>query len=75
MFSLFKPTPATLRRVIAEQSALDFTYPAVGATANKSAMPEGLLKQLTLEQGAQLCANLNQPPDAHLTSRRQNNRQ
>ncbi len=34
MFSLFKPTTATLRRVIAEQSSLDFTYPAVGATAS-----------------------------------------
>lgn len=43
MFSLFKPTPAKLRRVIAEQSALDFTYPAVGATASNTSMPEGFV--------------------------------
>jgi uncharacterized protein (UPF0548 family) len=31
--SLQKPTAETLRRFLAEQAALDFSYPAVGATA------------------------------------------
>jgi uncharacterized protein (UPF0548 family) len=34
MPSLHKPSPALLRRIIAEQSARDFTYPHVGATAS-----------------------------------------
>jgi putative heme-binding domain-containing protein len=43
--------------------------------SKKSAMPDGLLNQLTLEEVAHLFAYLNLPPDAHLTSRRPNNRQ
>jgi uncharacterized protein (UPF0548 family) len=31
--SLHKPTPDTLRRFLAEQAGLDFSYPAVGATS------------------------------------------
>ena len=34
MLSLYKPSVASLRRFVAEQKALDFSYPAVGATAN-----------------------------------------
>jgi uncharacterized protein (UPF0548 family) len=34
MPSLFKPSATTLRPILAQQSALDFTYPEVGATAN-----------------------------------------
>jgi uncharacterized protein (UPF0548 family) len=33
MPSLFKPSPSKLRRILAEQSGLGFTYPEVGATA------------------------------------------
>lgn len=43
--------------------------------SKKSAMPDGLLNNLTLEEIAHLFAYLNQPPNAHLTSRRPNNRQ
>jgi uncharacterized protein (UPF0548 family) len=59
MFSLLKPTPATLRRVIAEQSALSFTYPEVGATANGAAIPEGYVvdhTRIELGQGPDVFA-------------------
>ena len=41
--------------------------------SKKSAMPDGLLNHLTLEEIAHLFAFLNQPPNSHLTSRRPNN--
>jgi putative heme-binding domain-containing protein len=43
--------------------------------SKKSAMPDGLLNTLTLEEIAHLFAYLNQPPKAHLSSRRPNSRQ
>jgi uncharacterized protein (UPF0548 family) len=39
MPSFLKPNPAALRRTLAAQSQLDFTYPNVGATANLSHSP------------------------------------
>lgn len=33
MLSLQKPSPESIRRFLAEQAKLDFTYSAVGATA------------------------------------------
>ncbi|MCC7085455.1 MAG: HEAT repeat domain-containing protein [Pirellulales bacterium] len=43
--------------------------------SKKSAMPDGLLNHLTLEEIAHLFSYLNQPPNSHLTSRRGNSRQ
>jgi uncharacterized protein (UPF0548 family) len=39
MPSLRKPSPALLRRIIAEQSSRDFTYPHVGATTSRPHSP------------------------------------
>lgn len=39
MLSLRKPTAESLRRILAAQASLDFTYPDVGATAGDGPMP------------------------------------
>src|SRR6476659_8712046 len=41
MFSFRKPSNESLRRFLAEQARLDFTYPAVGATAEGQPLPAG----------------------------------
>lgn len=43
MFTYRKPSIDFLRRMIAEQSELGFTYSAVGATETASALPEGFV--------------------------------
>jgi len=59
MFSLWKPSSDRLRRTIAEQAALDYTYREVGATAEKNTIPSGFVVDHTrveLGTGAEVFA-------------------
>jgi uncharacterized protein (UPF0548 family) len=47
MLTFRKPSIDALREIRARQSALDFTYPAVGATCGKQPMPAGFVVDRT----------------------------
>jgi uncharacterized protein (UPF0548 family) len=47
MFTFRKPSVDALREIRAHQSALDFTYAAVGATCGKQPMPAGFIVDRT----------------------------
>lgn len=43
MFFLRKPRPETLQEILDSQASLDFTYPHVGATADRANLPQGFV--------------------------------